>query len=428
MTKAVGLAVLSLLLLPSAASAATADADIKVRQGTEFGPVTFKAAKNEVNRVTVTYDGGTLVFHDDNNPVKAKGDCKQAGRNTARCPFTEDLAEVKLGNRDDRATTTELVKVFGGSGDDALRGSKGYDYLAGDSGNDTLHGLGNSDELTGGTGRDRVFGGAGDDQLFDGETDGQSARDLYRGGSSRDTEFGADRGDILDYSMRKRALEIDLGAGRTNTNDQILGLESIVGGSGDDELKGDSDDNWLQGEGGNDRLTGRHGDDIPQGGPGDDRVKGSDGNDTVWGDAGEDDLDGGTGDDFMISNDGQDEGVDCGPGNDDVRNNSSDTLNDCELSTRGNLYVKIQPAIEDATATFEVACQRLGGCSGSIAIASLDGADYGNGEFSNLPDDPQTFTDVVVQLTPAGVSALQEGAVAQVTYGSDGGYRARIGG
>jgi hypothetical protein len=43
------------------------------------------------------------------------------------------------------------------------------------------------------------------------------------------------------------------------------------------------------------------------------------------------------------------------------------------------------------------------------------------------PDDPQTFSDVPVELTPAGQAAIAAGEVVQVTYGATRGYRAAIG-
>src|SRR6185503_18325745 len=150
MTKALFITLTALLLLPSAASAATADADIHRQQGTPLGPVTFKAAKGEVNQVTVTDANGRLRFHDSLNGVKAKGDCEQVNASTALCPFTEDIAKVKLGNRDDSARVEGLVEVLGGDGADVLRGSGGNDMLNGQDGPDTLRGRGDFDVLTGG--------------------------------------------------------------------------------------------------------------------------------------------------------------------------------------------------------------------------------------------------------------------------------------
>jgi Ca2+-binding RTX toxin-like protein len=426
MNKTLLLALSALLILPSAASAATATADIKVRGGTEFGPVTFKAAKGEVNRVTVTTANGRLRIRDSANRVVAKGDCDQVNRHTAICPTTEDIAQIRLGNRDDRATVENLVSVFGGSGSDVLEGSSGGDRLDGQNGNDTLRGLAQGDDLTGGPGRDRLFGGSGDDDLIDGETDGQSAKDLFRGGSSRDSRFGADRGDMLDYSKRKRALQVDLASGRTNVKDVVGGLESVTGGSAGDTLAGDGDDNWLEGRGGNDRLSGRAGDDIPRGGGGDDTVNGDDGNDTVWGDRGSDRLFGGGGSDQVIGRDSTAETVDCGDGADVAPVTRLDTLLNCERATSGELQVSVQPDVQGNTATFQVSCVKEGGCTGTIAISNLAGTEsYGTGDFAALPHGADLFTPVEVDLTQAGKAAIQKGETVLVTYpGATGGYRA----
>lgn len=423
------LGLLLLLVLPSAATAATAKADIKRRSGTNFGPVTFQAAKGERNRVTVTEANGRLRFHDSANRVKARGDCDQVDRHTAICPFTEDIATVKLGNRNDRATVSGLVEVLGGGGNDVLRGSTGHDILTGQRGNDTLRGGRNADVLTAGPGRDRVYGGAGDDDLIDGETDKQAAADLFRGGSSRDTRNN-DRGDQIDYSLRKRALDIDLSRDRVNKSpegDRVRGLESVIGGSGNDRLSGDGDDNYLEGNAGDDRLRGRGGDDIPQGGKGADRVSGDDGHDVVWGDAGVDHLRGGNGDDLLIGRDGDPDQVECGLGNDDAVVTRVDTLAGCEIASSSQLRVTVQPDVQGNKATFQVACLRegAGGCSGTIAIASTGGEDYGTGSFSGLPHGADTFAPVEVQLTNAGKQALHKGELVEVTYpGSTGGYRA----
>lgn len=426
MNKTLLLALTGLLILPAAASAATADADTKRRSGTLFGPVTFKAAKGERNKVTVEYVLGRLRFHDDANRVRARGDCKQVNRHTALCPSTEDVAKVWLGNRDDTATVEGLVAAFGGDGNDVLRGSRGADILDGQRGNDTLHGLGNDDDLTGGPGRDRVFGGAGDDDLFDGETDRQSARDVYRGGSSRDTESQADRGDTIDYSKRKRSLKIDLGRGTANTGDRIFGLESIVSGTGADTLSGDSDDNWIDGNGGGDRIRGRAGDDLVRGGPGNDRVSGEDGNDYVSGESGTDVLSGGAGNDQVTSSDSNAETVECGTGDDTAPANRLDTLRDCEKASSQRLLVQVQPtSVQGNRATFGVACLSERGCTGTLTLASATGEPYGSGTFSNIPHGADRFTPVDVDLTNAGKEALREGTLAVVTYGSgNGGFRA----
>jgi Ca2+-binding RTX toxin-like protein len=430
------LALAMLLVLPSAGSAATVDADVQRRHGTTFGAVTFKAARGEANDVTVTEPAGQLRFHDDANRVRARGDCEQVNRSTAVCPLTEDNAKVKLGDRDDRARVAGLTTILGGSGDDRLRGSAGFNSLDGQGGDDTLRGAGDGDHLTGGPGRDRLFGGNGDDDLIDGETDGNAARDVYRGGSSRDTA-GADRGDQIFYTKRDEPLNIDLLRGKNPLlsdrvmkgaeGDDIEGLESVAGGSGDDRLWGDGDDNLLEGNGGDDHVNGRSGDDIVMGGTGIDRLKGDTGRDGLWGNGGDDALlSGGKSPDFIISSDPNAETVQCGSGSDTVRSTRLDTLGrDCDVATSNSLSVRVQPQINGNDATFRVACHRRPrGCDGTLTLTGPSGEDYGSGSFTDLPNDAGTFTPVSVTLTPEGVDAIDRGVIVQVAFGDKRGYRA----
>src|SRR3954451_12857899 len=96
------LPVLLLALLPGTASAAVASADIHEHSEFTDGPVTFTAAAGERNRLTVSDKRGDTLFHDAGARVFARGDCKQVDAHTARCPFSEDLPDIKLGNGDDR--------------------------------------------------------------------------------------------------------------------------------------------------------------------------------------------------------------------------------------------------------------------------------------------------------------------------------------
>ncbi len=412
------LALTALLVLPSAAAAATATADTENRLGTHFGPVTFKAARGEENSVTVTQTNGNLRFRDSQNAVTASGDCDQVNEHTASCPVTEDIAKVKLRNGDDTASVAGLVRVLGGSGADSLRGSVGIDILNGQRGGDVLRGRGDSDNLTGGRGPDRLFGGEGDDALVDGESDARATADLVSGGAGRDD---------VDYSKRDRSLDINLARVPIDTSpdgDDIQLTEGVVGGSANDRLTGDGNNNSLDGNGGDDRLRG-HGDaDTLNGGGGEDSVEGGTGDDVVTGDRGTDSLDGGGDHDLLVSGDGIAEILACGAGDDDARTERLDTLEDCEVASSDPLYIQVQPEISGNTATFQVACQQLGGCKGTLQLNGPNGEDFGSGSLGELPDDPRTFSSVSVTLTDAGVAALAQGVVVEVSYSDTGGYRA----
>ena len=425
MPKTLLLALAALLVLPSVASAATATADIEKRHGTRFGPVTFKAARGEANDVVVTQGNGRLRFLDRANRVRAKGDCKQVDRHTATCPVTEYVAKIKLDDRADVATVSGLVEVRGGSGADRLRGSPGFDDLNGQTGNDTLIGRDGGDELTGGRGRDRLFGAAGDDDLIDGEHDAEP--DLFVGGSSRDTA-GRDRGDFVIYAGRTDDLRANVLTGEGPDNDELVGIESLEGGFGNDRLTGDHDDNHLVGKGGHDVLRAGAGDDVVDGVRGNDVLIGAEGNDLLDGEGGVDTFKAGSGDDTLVvdfPDDDSSETAECGTGNDLVQSISIDTLEECEIANAGSLYVQVQPEISGNTATFQVACQRLNGCDGAIRLSGPEDEDFGTGTFADLPDDPETFSPVTVTLTDEAVQALAQGVVVEVVYsGEFGGYSA----
>jgi Ca2+-binding RTX toxin-like protein len=427
MNKAPLVLLTAVLALPSSASAATVTADVERRQGAPVGPVTFTAARGETNDLIITARNGQLHFRELVNGVTARGDCVQVNAHTARCPFTEDIAKVRLRNRSDAATVEGLVRVLGGSGFDVLHGSSGNDILDGQGGSDVLRGRGDSDDLTGGRGEDVLFGGGGDDDLIDGETDTQAATDLYRGGGNRDFG-GPDRGDMIVYTKRDAALTIDLSKKSVSAGaegDDLVGLESVTGGTGDDRLTGDAGENWLDGNGGDDDLRGGGDADSITGGADDDDLGGGGGNDVLFGDGGIDTFAGDNGDDLLESNDANVETVGCGNGDDTARATRRDTLGECEIASADPFRVQVQPTINGNNAIFRVACQRLGGCDGEITLTDPNGENYGGGAFTGLPDDPETFTDVSVTLTPAAVETLEsEGTIVTVRLGGERGYRA----
>ncbi|HEY5798548.1 MAG TPA: ExeM/NucH family extracellular endonuclease, partial [Bosea sp. (in: a-proteobacteria)] len=229
--------------------------------------------------------------------------------------------------------------VFGGAGNDTLDGGEGDDELHGEAGNDTLKGGAGDDELIGGAGNDVLVGGAGDDLLD-----------------------GGDGNDAADYSTDTAGVTVDLAAGEAFGNeagsDELVSIETVIGGSGDDLLIGDAGDNRFvasagddvidggagfdtldlsaatgavsvdfavgkaSGAGigtnsfsniekllfgaGNDNVTGGNGNDVFDGGAGKDTLKGGAGHDTLWGGQGDDVIDGGSGDDAVYGGVGND--------------------------------------------------------------------------------------------------------------------------
>lgn len=192
--------------------------------------------------------------------------------------------------------------IFGDAGDDLLRGGEGDDLLSGGAGRDILKGDAGDDVLDGGDGNDELHGGTGNDVLVDG-----SGEDAVYGGSgddhliaaldgSDDVYDGGEGCDTIDYSASTQGVSIDLEEGiafgaETGT-DTISGFEAASGGSGDDEITGNSGNNVLSGNGGDDRIDGQCGHDV---------ISGGDGNDLLIDGSGEDVVSGGSGDDYLIA-------------------------------------------------------------------------------------------------------------------------------
>jgi Ca2+-binding RTX toxin-like protein len=99
----------------------------------------------------------------------------------------------------------------------------------------------------------------------------------------------------------------------------------VIGGSGDDMLRGGQGDDIVLGGSGNDTLQGGHGDDTLGGGSGDDLLKGGKGDDTLLGGSGEDTLKGGQGDDILDGGEGSDV-IKGGQGNDTVIYDAADSV------------------------------------------------------------------------------------------------------
>lgn len=245
--------------------------------------------------------------------------------------------------------------IDGGTGKDLIFGGVGADTLLGASGDDSIFGGAGNDIILGGEGRNILSGGAGSDKLDGGSTadviSGGGDNDTIAGGGGNDTLAGDDGADILGGSLGDDALfggigndTLDAGLGNDlidggsgldtalfvgatsvtvnltmqawqNTGygyDQLIGIENITSGSGNDQLIGNSVENVLIGNAGSDTLFGGSGDDFLFGGTG---------NDSVNGGAGKDMLTGGDGIDTLIGSGGADNFVfasTLGPSNMDI--------------------------------------------------------------------------------------------------------------
>ena len=422
--RSVGIAAVTVALsvAPAVARASWVSSDVRfnVDEQEYEGPVTFLAARGEENRLTVRAGRWGVVFRDVGSRVEVRGRCKSLGPHTATCRSSGYLYPVRVGGRNDRVKlgASVFATVYGGRGDDRLTGgSAGFrgTVFRGGPGDDVLRGGAGDDLLKGGPGRDRLFGAGADDTLVDGESDVQAAPDVFDGGAS---SFYGDR---VDFRLRKNALRVSLGRGRTSMGDTIIRAESVTGGSGNDRLTGDGAANRLFGGPGADTVRGGAGNDLTMGGAGDDRLFGGAGDDGVEGNAGQDRLDGGAGNDVFASNEALDGGtatadmVACGDGVDGGPSDPSDTLETtCEqLWTVDGVRIGTVPVLRDDHADFTVACFSGTRCAATLRLRSLSGEEYGEANF-DVPSADMATTTVSVPLSAPGVAALRTGTIMRV--------------
>ena len=143
------------------------------------------------------------------------------------------------------------------------------DQLFGGDGNDTLRGGGGADSQYGGNGNDYVFASNG--------------IDIADGGAGTDT---------LDTTAWAFDYTVNLTTGLTNwVGESFVNFEHLIAGAGNDSLTGTAGANAITGGDGNDTLRGRGGADSQYGGNGNDYVFASLGIDIADGGAGTDTLD-----------------------------------------------------------------------------------------------------------------------------------------
>jgi Ca2+-binding RTX toxin-like protein len=197
----------------------------------------------------------------------------------------------------------EDVIIYGGDGNDELKGFGDTNVLYGEDGNDTLLGASGVDILIGGEGHDKLYGSYGADWLS-----GDSGNDLLIGGNGGDYLFGGagiDTASYLNTSASKGSTGVSVSlfsgyaGGGDAEGDQLDSIENLIGSNFDDNLSGDNNNNNIDGQGGHDALFGFGGDDHLLDDYGDDDLYGGDGNDELDAGRGYDDLYGGDGNDYL---------------------------------------------------------------------------------------------------------------------------------
>ena len=249
----------------------------------------------DVGRMDGTIDGGTgndLLWINYNSTV-ASG--VQIDLETGIVDTNGDINGIQ-------ATVSGIENVIGSDGrNDTILGSDAGEHLAGKAGNDSIDGRGGNDQLYGGAGNDTLMGGDGNDLLH-----GGGGYNVIDGGAGNDTISYANATPTGRFGALEAGnfggVQIDLNAGQAyflNGYDSFTGIESFIGGSGNDTITGDGSGNVLNGGAGNDTIVGGGGDDVLLTGTGDDSVDGGSGNDTLVLAAGNATLDGGDGIDLV---------------------------------------------------------------------------------------------------------------------------------
>lgn len=158
------------------------------------------------------------------------------------------------------------MRLYGGAGNDNLRGGGLDDLFEGGDGDDVLIGLGGND-------------------FFD-EGASMNGADVINGGDGLDTSSYSRRTEALTVRLCTAAAQegcpasdCDCAAenGEMDEGDTVVNVESLRAGSGNDSLIGTAGDDYLYGSDGDDRIEGLDGSDVLQGGPGLDELLGGDG-------------------------------------------------------------------------------------------------------------------------------------------------------
>lgn len=187
---------------------------------------------------------------------------------------------------------SDVETIFGGAGDDTLRGNGRSNRLNGFAGNDNIRGSAGNDSIDGGDGRDSIFGNAGNDSMQGGNDDDQFFADAGEDGADLIEGGGGD--DIASYAARTAGVNVFLGTPEigATSEDSLSFVQTLIGGVGNDTLGADAGE--------------------VRGGDGNDRIRTTGGTVTLRGEAGDDQLtggpntsapvlmDGGAGDDLLL--------------------------------------------------------------------------------------------------------------------------------
>ena len=198
-----------------------------------------------------------------------------------------NMADILAG--DSRENTIKGMggddKIYGGPGknadnNDKLYGGPGADMVFGGAGDDTLKGDGGDDMLIGGPGADKFFGGAGSDMIYadtndtlivGGISNDDGTDQMADDDTTMDMDESGEKGAMDTLSYAKLTGKDGVGVTLDATNNAvagtdpgedltatvtIAGIENLIGTSEVDTLKGDANPNVIEGGEGGDTLDG----------------------------------------------------------------------------------------------------------------------------------------------------------------------------
>jgi hypothetical protein len=341
-TAALAVVVLSLPDAAGAGSVTMARESVGGPPAYEYSPRTLTiVGESGDDNFVITGSEQEWRIRDDTQPITAGGLCATAGPHEATCPAGYPAgaeAHATLLGGDDRLAVDGSVRrlpliVDGGDGADRVDGNP-VDAGAsitffGDGGDDTLIGGPGDERLVGGNGYDTLHGGEGND-TFEQSHGGSDGANLVDGGPGVDT---------ISFWDHSAPISIDLGAGSDAFGDTLSSVENVEWA---DSAYGNDEPNML--------MATR-------------TLVGGDGNDYLRGTAPGASYDAGPGDDLLAVAGGRAD-VHCGPGADGVTGVTFDSFvaPDCELvdgAVADFPRVPRQPVSFSAaagTATFRVPC------------------------------------------------------------------------
>jgi hypothetical protein len=299
------LLVIAPLLVAGAFPAAGAASSVRVEaeggKGSFITNLAYDAAPGEANRVVLLGTLASLRVEDAGASIGAGAGCTLESEHVAVCHIPQadsHNAVIRTGDGDDEVTSPFRGALELGPGNDTGR-------------------LDADGTIGGGGGRDVLVGGPGEQSFRDGDDPAAPDADSIAGGGGDDAVSYAGRGQAVSVDLRTQGPSGQVGEG-----DTLVGIESAVGGSGDDVLRAGSRSAALVGNAGDDQLIGGPVRDALLGGPGRDRLSGGAGNDRLEGDGNVlDDLSH-PGDRRYLSGvapaDHALDRIDCGPGRDHV--------------------------------------------------------------------------------------------------------------